>query len=328
MVHFSLINMKENKKTKIFGIITYEPTNNNSNEYKIIIKSNKSEYIQFKFYEKLMNYVKFKHNKISYKYYLIPTDGMLISCILSNENPLEIILKPKDLCSKITIVKFKKNIPQELKLINIFWDNIFIINLPRRTDRQESMKKKLSQANITRYEFIEASDGSDLNIQEKYLTHKTKTNTNIITSGHFACLLSHIASIKLAKERKYSSIMILEDDVYFCKDFLNKLTNLLVPQYDMLYLGGIVSKKKLFFNDWATHDKIMGAYGYILNNSLYNVVLDQLEKLTEYVDVFYLKHIQPNYSVVLLNDYIKTDLASSDTSHKCNKLVKRLEYIG
>ena len=65
--------------------------------------------------------------------------------------------------------------------------------------------------------------------------------TQIITSGHFACLLSHINAIKLAKSRNYSSIMILEDDVYFCNDFLNKLSNLMIPNYDMIYLGGIKS---------------------------------------------------------------------------------------
>jgi hypothetical protein len=94
-------------------------------------------------------------------------------------------------------------------------------------------------------------------------------------------------------------------------------------------LGGIISKKKLFFNDWifANNNKIMGAYGYILQNKLFDSILGRLEKLTEYVDLFYLKQIQPNYSIILLNDYIKTDLISSDTSHKCEKLIKRLEYI-
>ena len=71
----------------------------------------------------------------------------------------------------------------------------------------------------------------------------------------------------------------------------------------------------------------MGAYGYILSSHLFDIVLTQLEKLTVYVDFFYMKKIQPNYSTILLFDFIKTDLASSDTSYKSQDLVKRLNYI-
>ena len=71
----------------------------------------------------------------------------------------------------------------------------------------------------------------------------------------------------------------------------------------------------------------MGAYAYILSSSIYNIVLDGLEKLTEYVDFFYLKEIQPKYKTIILNDIIKTNLNSSDTSHKSKKLIKRIEYI-
>ena len=71
----------------------------------------------------------------------------------------------------------------------------------------------------------------------------------------------------------------------------------------------------------------MGAYGYILRSNLFDIVLEQLEKLTQYIDVFYMRNIQPFYSTILLFDYIKTDLASSDTSHKSSQLVQRLNYI-
>ena len=323
MEYLSLINMKEDKNN--FGTKIFKPTKKNSYEYKLIFKSDNPIYIQFQFYEKLMDLVEFRHKELTNKYKSIPVDGILISCIITNINILEIIVKPIDLCSRIIIKEFKNNILCKLYFKNISWDNIFIINLSRRTDRKKLMEKKLSQANITKYEFIDGFDGQELYIKEKFLTYKN--HTNIISSGHFACLLSHIKAIKLAKKRKYSSIMILEDDVYFCNEFLDKLTKLLVPYYDMLYLGGIISKKKLFYTNWTKYNKIMGAYGYILNNTMYDIILIQLEKLAEYIDVFYLKEIQSKYSIVLLNDYIKTDLISTDTSYKSNILIKRLEYI-
>lgn len=327
MVHLSLYNLKESDKNFIFGIKKFYPIKNNLSNYAIKIKSNKPIHIQFYLYEKLMKYIQIKHKKTTYKYNKVPSDGIFISCIISIDNPLEISTYPIDLCSDITIKEFKKNIDYHLNLTNIFWDNIFIINLKRRTDRKEQMIKKLNEQNITNYEFIEAVDGMNQSIIDKYTLMKNDMITQIISAGHFACLLSHINAIKLAKSRNYSSIMILEDDVYFCNDFISKLSNLLIPKYDMIYLGGIIAKKKLFFTDWVKCSNIMGAYGYILTSNLFDVVINELEKLTEYVDVYYMRYIQPNYSTVLLFDYIKTDLTSSDTSNKSQRLVQRLNYI-
>lgn len=327
MVHFSLINMKQNEKKNTLGIKNFCPIKNNLKKYMIKIKSNIPVQINFCLCEKLMKFVQIKHKKISHKYHNIPSDGVLISCIINKEESLEITINPIDLCSEIIIKQVNIKLQSELTLINIMWDNIFIINLKRRLDRKIDMQNKLIEQNITQYEFIDAFDGTEPKIQEQFENIQKNKNTSIINSGHFACLLSHIKAIKLAKERNYSSIMVLEDDVYFCKDFISKLSNLMIPNYDMIYLGGIIKKKKLFFNDWVRYSKIIGAYGYILSSSLFDIVINELEKLTEYVDVFYMKNIQPIYSTILLFDYIKTDLASSDTSHKSQGLVKRLNYI-
>ena len=265
----------------------------------------------------------------SIKYDYLPNQGILVSKTIKENSYLTINFKPIDLCTRITLKNINP-IPIQINQLNLIsWDNIFIINLQRRSDRREQMIKKLAEANIITYEFIEALDGLDPDIHNQFnQTSNTSTNP-IVTVGHFACLLSHIKAIQLAKSRNYSNIMILEDDVYFCDGFLARLTNLMVPQYDMIYLGGIISKKKLFLSEWAFCNgyKIMGAYGYILSKSIYDIVLEKLEKLLEYVDLLYIKQIQPNYKVLLLNDFIKTDLTSSDTSHKSKKLVKRLEYI-
>ena len=327
MVHLSLLNIKEKENKCILDIKKFYPIKINLSEYIIKIKSNIHVHIQFNLYEKLMKYVWVKYNKITYKYNKIPSNGILISCIISNDFPLEISLKPIDMCSEIIIREFKKNFDYHLDLSNINWDNIFIINLKRRIDRKENIIKKLQEQNIINYEFIEAIDGTEQSIIEKFTESKNNIKTQIITAGHFACLLSHIKAIKLAKSRNYSSIMVLEDDVYFCKNFLDKLSNLMIPKYDMIYLGGIISKKKLFFNDWIRCSNIMGAYGYILTSNLFDIVLEELENLIQYVDIYYMRNIQPIYSTILLFDYIKTDLATSDTSFKSPQLVKRLNYI-
>jgi hypothetical protein len=327
MVHFSLLNIKEKENKCILDIKKFYPVKINLSEYMIKIKSNIPVHIQFNLYEKLMKYVWIKYNKTTYKYNKIPLDGIVISCIISNDFPLEISLEPIDICSEIIIKEFKKNIDYHLDLTNINWDNIFIINLKRRIDRKENIIKKLQEQNIINYEFIEAIDGTEQSVINKFTELKNNKKTQIINAGHFACLLSHIKTIKLAKSRNYSSIMVLEDDVYFCKNFLYKLSNLMIPKYDMIYLGGIIAKKKIFFNDWIRCSNIMGAYGYILKSNLFDIILEELEYLTHYIDIYFMKNIQPIYSTILLFDFIKTDLATSDTSYKSPQLIQRLNYI-
>jgi hypothetical protein len=331
MVHLSLYNIKEKNNVDIPSIKQtikkFCAIKMNLSNYVIKIKSNVIIHIQFYLHEKLMKYIKIKHDKTTYKYNKVPLDGILVSCVISNDIPLEISFEPIDLCSELIIKEFKKNINWNLNLTNICWDNIFIINLKRRSDRKENMLLKLSEQNITKYEFIDAIDGTEQDIIDKFTELKNNKKTFIINSGHFACLLSHIKAIELARERNYSNIIILEDDVFFCKNFENKLASLLIPKYDMIYLGGIISKKKLFFNDWVRCTNIMGAYGYILKSNMFDIILDRLNKLTQYVDIFYMRHIQPFYSTILLDDYIKTDLSSSDTSYKSSQLVQRLNYI-
>ena len=327
MVQIKLINMEI--KEQLENKIIYRPKIIKEKlEYKIIFESKNSIQIQFIIFANFINNINFEsdNNKQS-KFEIIPNEGLLISFIIDVNNNFVININPIDFCTRIIIKNQCTNLINNLS--SVIWDNIFIINLPRRSDRKEEMIKKLNQASISKYVFIEAFDGLDPIINEKFKQLKEKLFIPIVTVGHFACLLSHIKAIKLAKLHKYSSIMILEDDVFFCDDFFNKLNKLLVSQYHMLYLGGIISKKKIFFNDWAyaKSNKIMGAYGYILTDSIYDIVLAQLEKLTEYVDIMFIKEIQPNHPILILNDYIKTDLISSDTSHKSKKLIKRLEYI-
>lgn len=328
-IKLSNIIIKEESDDKII----YQPESlSDNNECKICIGSKISCQIQFIAYENFIDWIEFNYLDLlnvqkTIKYDNLSDKGNLVSCIVNDKNILTIKFKPIDLCTKITLKNIKINLIKNY--CKIHWDNIFIINLKRRPDRQEQMVKRLQDASINTYEFIEAFDGLDPEITNQFLEIKKNQSNPIVTPGHFACLLSHIKAIKLAKDRNYSSIMILEDDVYFCNDFLDKLSTITVSNFDMIYLGGIVSRKKIFLSDWAFCDgyKIMGAYGYILNESLFDKVLSKLEKLQDYVDLLYIKQIQPKYRVLLLNDFIKTDLTSTDTSHKSKKMVKRLEYI-
>jgi hypothetical protein len=326
MIKTELVNIKEDK-TKSYEI--YKPSKINKDKYQIIISSDEKIYIQFILYIKFADNIKIKTKYNEIKYENFPHNGILYSCMLDLNSPLIIKIKPFDLCTKIIIQKKLINPIKSINLNYIKWDNIFIINLPRRTDRKEKIEKLLFESKITKYQFIEAYDGLEPQIINQYNQIKKEKNIPIITAGHFACLLSHIKAIKLAKQLGYKNIMILEDDVFFETDLIKKLSNIQIPNFDLLYLGGIMSKNKLFDTNWAypNENRIMGAYAYILSSKIFDIVLNDLEKLEEYVDFYYLKYIQTQYKTIILNDIIKTDLTSSDTSNKSRIMIKRLDYI-
>jgi len=332
MVKITLINMKEsNSDTKQI----YKPTKPKLNKYEIIFNSDNPEFIQFVLFVKFTNLTIISQSETptQSKFEIFPYNGIIYSCKLSQTNSLKIELEPLDLCTRVIIKKQIVTPIIPIKMNPITWDKIFVINLARRPDRKKQMEDFFSSTNVnpSKYEFIEAFDGNNTEIIAQFEEKKKSNPSNpIITPGHFACLLSHLKAIKLAKSRGYKKVMILEDDVNTSEpDLITKLNSIHVPQYDLLYLGGIVSKKKFFTPNWAWSKGtlIMGAYGYILSSDIFDIILTQLSNLDEYIDFFYLKHIQPNYKTIILNDIIKTDLTSSDTSNKSRIMIKRLDLI-
>jgi hypothetical protein len=332
MVKISLTNMKQYNSN---SSQTFKPTKPNLKNYEIIFTTEHQEFIQFVLFIKFINKVKIYQQNIfnDLEYENFPYNGIIYSCKLTPMNPLIIQLEPLDLCTRVIIKKQIITPINNLELKPISWDKIFVINLPRRTDRKKQMEEFFlsTKINTSQYEFIDAFDGSDIEIQTQYQEKKNSNPSNpIITPGHFACLLSHLKAIELAKSRGYKQVMILEDDVNTNElDLISKLKSIELPYYDLLYLGGIMSKKKHFTTNWifTKGTNIMGAYAYILSSSVFDIVLEGLKNLDEYIDFFYLKSIQRQKITIILNDIIKTDLNSSDTSHKSRIMIKRLDYI-
>ena len=75
-----------------------------------------------------------------------------------------------------------------------FVEHIFYINLDKRQDRYAEIEKEFSDMNLSCERFAG-------------IVHPA--------SGLVGCGLSHLAVLKLAKERNYENILIFEDDFTF-----------------------------------------------------------------------------------------------------------------
>ena len=211
----------------------------------------------------------------------------------------------------ITSIKFTKS--QER--YNILYEQIFVINLKKDTERKLLIQEEFKKINITKYEILEAIDGNESDFNE-YLKIKNK----IKTKGHYGCLLSHKKAILLSKVRKYKNVIILEDDIKFTERFFDILKNLKVPNYDMLYFGGITKEIKIFLNNFSFiyNYGVMGAYSYALNSNMYDIILNIIEKETNYIDYIFVDNLQKNknINILLLNDIVYTITETTNTSEK------------
>lgn len=180
-------------------------------------------------------------------------------------------------------------------MINNYVDNIYCINLDKRTDRweecQSEFKKLNIQNSVNRFSAVDMSPG---------------------IAG---CTRSHYEVIKLAKEKQFKNVLILEDDVVFNTDIFTYILNNTFDQlksknlkYDMLYLGANLTGNgnKLIDKNLAKLSTAKTTHAYIVNSSIYDYIIDSYYNIDwnyEYnwshenpnrmnIDVFYVKKIQ------------------------------------
>jgi GR25 family glycosyltransferase involved in LPS biosynthesis len=141
-------------------------------------------------------------------------------------------------------------------------DKIIYINLSHRIDRREQIENELNNFNLN-YERIEAIPTPGFGIH--------------------GCGLSHLSVLKIAKERIYKNILILEDDFEFLvtkevfEDNLSKFFesnieyNVCMLSYnlnDYLEIDNSVVNKVIFAQT---------ASGYIVNSNYYNKLIELYE---------------------------------------------------
>jgi len=112
---------------------------------------------------------------------------------------------------------------------------IKILSLPSSIKRRKFMDYKMSQLNITKYDYIDGISGHNL---KEYLSYKQfckKNQIKLLTgeTGAYGCLMSYGSIFNKQKE----PVLILEDDVYFHKNFHNIANKLDYNNFDLIYFG-------------------------------------------------------------------------------------------
>ncbi len=143
-------------------------------------------------------------------------------------------------------------------------DKIFYINLDKRDDRKTEIENELKNYGL--YE-------------------KSERITSIHTPGKgiLGYTMSHLQAIKLAKERNYSNVLILEDDFQFTiskEKFENQLQLFFENKidYDVCMISYLVQRSEpTAFSFLTKVIEAQTASGYIIHSSFYDKMIELYE---------------------------------------------------
>lgn len=249
-----------------------------------------------------------KTNNNNSKYTNI-TEDTTISCYMNSYDIIELNYV-NDKNDFVIIENMFEKIVDNFEKINI--KKIFVITLEKDIERQNKIIKNFKEYRITDYEFIDAINGEDC--KEEYKLIK-KNGSNIKSIGHYGCLKSHIKALELAKQRNYENIVILEDDIFIDDRFYN-IKNLLIPNKNIIYFGGITHTRKLFFDDIGIAQNAMGCYGYYVDKKYYDKIIEIYNLQTDCIDTMLIEKLQNIEDIYILDDYVKTLIETTNTSDK------------
>jgi GR25 family glycosyltransferase involved in LPS biosynthesis len=160
---------------------------------------------------------------------------------------------------------------------------IILLNLERAEERKQKIISQFSELGIEDYFVFPALDGKDIKnqslscgiIQGYGLGRK-------LSYGELCITLSHISILKFAQIMNFDKIIILEDDIVLCKDWvarINKLIDILPDDWEHVYLSGhsdYVKLPKLDKINLSPSPKIIGTWSYMVNKTAYSKMIKYL----------------------------------------------------
>lgn len=200
----------------------------------------------------------------------------------------------------------------------------FCISLSRSAERRRAVKKEFEKHKLN-VSFFDAVDKQELILPELSAKQSSRHIPDTGT-GVLACMLSHIALLRKAKELRLPALCIFEDDVKLCDDFASRIKyieGLENFDFDFFLMGGHFStvQEKGHPTEWKHINRITsmnGTYAYIITEKVYDFVLRNItynfgmdefygnhvyKRFTSYAMIPFLAACNPGYSEITEADW-------------------------
>ncbi|MBD0283837.1 MAG: glycosyltransferase family 25 protein [Flavisolibacter sp.] len=205
----------------------------------------------------------------------------------------------------------------------LFFDAIYLINLPARKDRLNKWQKSAKRINFQHPNFnlFKAINGEELhNPAWKF------------QPGALGCLESHLLILKEARNKSYKNVLIFEDDFLFHRKFKKYLSDAikeLPAKWDMFYLYSDHHEKPSEYSKNLVKCKVtIGGVAYAVNSNLYDFLIEEIEARDKQLDVVYASiHAKTDSFATRKNICIHYDGFSDILKEKTNYHRSRAWYM-
>lgn len=198
-------------------------------------------------------------------------------------------------------------------MINDFVDKIYCLNLDSRPDRWQQSQQEFQKHDLT-VDRVSAINGHKLNI-----------NLPGVKPGAMGCSLSHQLAIRMARQNRYNSVMILEDDVEFAENLQQQFADyvLQIPaNWDIIYLGGNHQNPPEPLTANVSRIKFSyAAHAVVFRHTVYDMLLEFSSNLQVAVDVAF-AHAQYRSNAFVFTPHLAwqrdsfSDIEQTDVSYQ------------
>ena len=205
-------------------------------------------------------------------------------------------------------------------MLNSLVDNVYVLNLEKDLFKYRILERKLKEKRIKHERFV-GIDGWDGDRSEERAVENfgkiihaykdselysvvSKSAARIIghgwgayrSSGSMGCLVSHVNILKDALKNKYERILILQDDIYFHKEFEGLLEERLdsINKSSLFYLGATEHAEWMKDSHWwwrnphwsrdqhkrgcyKVTEKTLGMFAVIIDKKLFEPMIELVE---------------------------------------------------
>jgi glycosyl transferase family 25 len=199
-------------------------------------------------------------------------------------------------------------------MTELCFEHAFVINLDHRTDRWARMTESLAQVGIAaeRFSAISVRDliGDQPSVALKSFLQRVdgpSPSAEHKLQTTWACMRSHLAIIRMARDSGWPSVLILEDDCEFepytpvvlnraCKQLLGR-------DWGLLYLGGTLKKggkKTAISENLREVSRVRLAHAYVVNSSIYERILQEAPESGLPLDWYYSEILQASANTLMV----------------------------
>jgi len=175
-------------------------------------------------------------------------------------------------------------------------NKIFICHWTKLVDRKDNLIKHLNKRGISDYEWVELYDKENWDVDEVKkdypLIFDSVKHGKLLKLSEISLVLKHCFILKEIVNKNYESVLVLEDDVLLCNDFINDFNlykKQLPDDWDLGWVGtccDLVGSTK----DGMNVCKSLGTrctHAYIVSNNGAKKITTFLSSVDDAADWFY-----------------------------------------